>query len=70
ELKKMNDVLSKDMHEKIWGRLNQYIKEYGEINKCKIILGTQGNGNIFYGKEGVDITTKILEYVNTKYEGN
>lgn len=70
ELKQMNDFLSKDMHEKIWGRLNQYIKEYGEANKCKIILGTQGNGNIFYGKEELNITTKILEYANTKYEGN
>ncbi|WP_159025810.1 OmpH family outer membrane protein [Aquimarina sp. Aq78] len=70
ELKKMNDYLSKDIRQKVWNRLDQYIKEYGIANQCKIILGTQGVGNVMYAQEEIDITTKVLEYANTKYEGN
>ncbi|EZH72250.1 hypothetical protein ATO12_25280 [Aquimarina atlantica] len=70
ELKKMNEYLSNDMRQKVWNRLNQYIKEYGIANQCKIILGTRGVGNIMFAQEEIDITTKVLEYANTKYEGN
>ncbi|PKV51941.1 periplasmic chaperone for outer membrane proteins Skp [Aquimarina sp. MAR_2010_214] len=70
ELKKMNEYLSKDISQKVWTRLNQYVKEYGIANQCKIILGTQGVGNIMYAQEEIDITTKVLEYANAKYEGN
>jgi outer membrane protein len=70
ELKKMNEYLSKDISQKVWNRLNQYVKEYGIANQCKVILGTQGVGNIMYAQEEIDITTRVLEYANTKYEGN
>nr|WP_298541189.1 OmpH family outer membrane protein [uncultured Aquimarina sp.] len=70
ELRKINEYFSNEMSQQVWNRLNQYIKEYGEANQYKIILGTQGNGNIMFAQDGVDITTTVLEYANTKYEGN
>ncbi|AXT53936.1 OmpH family outer membrane protein [Aquimarina sp. BL5] len=70
ELRKINEYFSNDVSQQVWNRLNQYIKEYGEANEYKIILGTQGNGNIMFAEDGIDITEKILEYANNKYEGN
>nr|WP_298320900.1 OmpH family outer membrane protein [uncultured Aquimarina sp.] len=70
ELRKINEYFSNDVSQQVWNRLNQYIKEYGEANEYKIILGTQGNGNIMFAENGIDITEKILEYANNKYEGN
>ncbi|WP_299311233.1 OmpH family outer membrane protein [uncultured Aquimarina sp.] len=70
ELRKINEYFSKEVSQQVWNRLNQYIKEYGESNQYRIILGTQGNGNIMFAREGVDITETVLEYANTKYEGN
>ncbi len=70
ELKKMNEYFSKDLSQKVWNRLNQYIKEYSETKAYKIVLGTQGTGNIMYAQEGIDITEEVLIYVNEKYEGN
>ncbi|MBQ4822483.1 OmpH family outer membrane protein [Aquimarina sp. MMG016] len=70
ELRKMNEYFSKDLSQKVWNRLNQYIKEYGEANEYKIVLGTQGNGNVMFAEEGINITEDILIYANHKYEGN
>ncbi len=70
ELRKINEYFSKEVSQQVWNRLNQYIKEYGETHTLKIILGTQGNGNVMYAQQGIDITTSVLEYANTKYEGN
>ncbi|SEK30267.1 periplasmic chaperone for outer membrane proteins Skp [Aquimarina amphilecti] len=70
ELRKINDHFSKEVSQQVWNRLNQYIEEYGESNKYEIILGTQGNGNIMFAQDGIDITEEVLEYVNNKYEGN
>jgi len=70
ELKTMSDYFSNDVSQQVWNRLNTYIKEYGEANKFKIVIGTQGNGNVMYADEAIDITADLLEYSNNKYEGN
>ena len=70
ELRQMKEVLAQELNQKVWKRLNQYVKEYAENKKYLIVLGTQGNGNVMFGKEQVDITEDILIYVNNKYEGN
>ena len=70
ELKQMEAYLSKDVSQQVWNRLNTYIKDYGKVNEYQLILGTQGSGNIMYGEESLDITLDLLEYANTKYEGN
>lgn len=70
EFRTMAEELSNSTNQKIWKRLNQYVKEYGELNDYKIVLGTQGSGNVMYAEENADITEAILIYANDKYEGN
>lgn len=65
----MKDYFSKEISQQIWDRLNGYISEYGKAQKCKIILGTQGGGNVMYADESADVTGAILEFANAKYEG-
>jgi len=68
-LSAMKDYFSKEVSQQIWDRLNGYINEYGKAQQCKIILGTQGGGNVMYGDELADLTEEILGYANAKYEG-
>ncbi len=69
-LKEMTKLLSNDISNKVWKRLNVYIKEYGEVNGYDIIMGTQGSGNVMYAKDVIDITNEILNYSNNRYEGS
>lgn len=54
----------------IWSQLNQYIGEFGKENGYDYVFGTNGEGNLMFAKEDKDITKKVLEYVNAKYQGN
>lgn len=69
-LQELQDNYANKLSQNVWNRLNTYIKAYAEIKKLKIILGTSGNGNVMYAQESIDITAKILEFSNKKYEGN
>ncbi len=62
--------LSNDVFTKVWTYLNDYITEYGDMEEYTLILGASGNGNIMYGNETADITTDLLNYANSKYNGN
>lgn len=55
--------------EKIWKRINQYLKEFSEINNYDLIIGTQNDG-AFAGNSKLEITTQAVDYINRKYEGN
>jgi outer membrane protein len=62
--------LTQSYNEQIWKQLNQYIKEYGEINKYSYIYGATGQGGIMYARETENITEEVISYVNARYEGN
>ncbi|WP_346882333.1 OmpH family outer membrane protein [uncultured Algibacter sp.] len=66
----LQDNYSHNLSNNVWARLNSYIKDYALIHNLKVILGTNGNGNVMYGEASINITTKILEFSNRKYEGN
>ncbi|NQY30181.1 MAG: OmpH family outer membrane protein [Flavobacteriaceae bacterium] len=66
----MKQHFSNVVSQQIWDRLNAYIKEFGKAQGFKIILGTQGGGNVMYGDDAMDVTSSVLEYANLKYEGN
>jgi len=65
----MKQHFSKVVSQQIWDRLNANINEYGKAQQYKIILGTQGGGNIMFADDSVDLTAEVLEYANAKYEG-
>lgn len=55
--------------EQVYGKINGYIKEYGELEGYKMILGTTANGSLLYADSAIDITDKLIIFVNKKYEG-
>lgn len=50
----------------VMDKVNDYLKRYGEKMNYSIILGSQ-NGNIVYGKEGLDITDEVIKGLNEEY---
>lgn len=70
ELKEIKSFVKEDINNKVWERLNGYMIEYGREKKITLILGAQGQGNIMYGNELVDITQDFINYANFKFEGN
>lgn len=66
----LQDNYSQNLSNNVWSRLNAYINEYAQINNLKIIFGANGNGNLMYGHESINVTPQILEFSNKKYEGN
>lgn len=69
EFKNMNKRFSSEISRTVWNRLNTYVNEYGMANDYKIVLGTQGNGNVMFAQKGKDITDKVMHYCNSRYEG-
>lgn len=55
--------------EKIWKRIESYVKDYPKINEAKIILGSQNYGDVLYVDSKTDITKDLLNYINKRYEG-
>jgi len=65
----MKQHFSKVVSQQIWDRLNTYINEFGKSQEYKIVLGTQGGGNVMFADDSVDVTAEVLKYANAKYEG-
>jgi outer membrane protein len=49
---------------KVLGKVNDYIKKYGEDKGYSIIMAATQYGNIVYAEKGMDITEKVLEGLN------
>lgn len=56
--------------EKIWKRLNEYIKEYSSNNGYKLVLGSTNQQQVLYADSDVDITNDLIIFVNKRYEGD
>ena len=69
KLQEMGQYFSKDVSQQVWTRINAYMKQYGDLNNYTIIIGTQGNGTIMYGKDKHNITEEFIVFANNKYEG-
>lgn len=61
--------ISSTFNEQIVNQINRYIKEYAIMNNYSIIHGTDGNGNIMYAEEDLDVTNKVIQYINKKHAG-
>ncbi len=55
---------SQDEIDSIIKKVKTFVKEYGKKNGYTYIYGETEVGNIFYAKEGLDITDKILSELN------
>lgn len=63
------DRLKGNYDEQIWNRLNTYVKEYGDKNGLDLILGANGSGSLMHGKENMNISKQVVDYVNAHYDG-
>jgi len=63
-----NNSLKEQMNSQIYGRINEYVNEYGKKNNYDIILGANGTGNVMYGSMGKNITEDVLKFINKRYE--
>jgi len=70
QFQNMNNELSENANKQIWTRLNAYAKEYGQANNIKVVLDARNSQTILYADPAYEITDKLLEFVNAKYEGN
>ncbi len=69
EFAEENERLTQEYDEQLWKQLNTYVKEYGKDNNFKYIFGAEGSGSIMYASGVDNITSQIVTYVNSKYQG-
>ena len=67
-LEKVYAETNKAINEQVWKRLNPLMKEYGEKNHLKLMIGANGMGTVLYNEEGIDLTDDMIRFVNKKYE--
>lgn len=53
---------------KVLGKVNDYIKRYGEKNGYAIIMAATQYGNIVYAEQGKDITDEVLKGLNQEIQ--
>lgn len=57
------------INQSMLNQINAYLKEYGQENDYSYIFGVTDNGSILYGNTDEDLTEKVLDYINKKYQG-
>lgn len=60
-------AVSQKYTNEVYERLNTYIKEYGKKNKLGVIIGSNGQGNVMYRDDAMDVTEKLITFINEKY---
>jgi len=64
------DKEDKEMTTGVMNQINEYIKNYAKEEGYDMILCNNASyQSVGFAKEQIDITQKILEYANKKYEG-
>ena len=64
---KLFQELSSKYTTEVNNRLNEYIESFSEENNFDILLGSGGQGNVMFTKKEVNVTDKLIEYINKKY---
>jgi outer membrane protein len=70
QFEESNEEQYKQYSEGIWKQINQYVTEYGKENGLSFIHGANGSGALMYADSTLNITDKIITYINHKYVGN
>lgn len=69
EFDQFNQTFALEESDKIWLRINSYTKEFSKENNYKIIIGSENKRDVLFADETVDVTSKLLKYINKKYAG-
>lgn len=58
----------KKMNEQLKDTINTFLKQYNKKRKYQIILSNTMNDNVLYAKDGYDITSEVIEILNSRYK--
>ncbi len=61
---------SQTQNDSLVQKVKNFVKEYGQTNGYKFILGSNEAGSVMYGDEASDLTQVILEALNASYTNN
>lgn len=62
------EELSGQYTKEVNSRLNKYIKEFSEKHNYDMVIASQGQGNVMYVSDKMDVTKELLKYINKKYQ--
>lgn len=60
-------AVSQKYTNEVYQRLNDYIKDFGKKNHYGVIIGSNGQGNVMYRDDAMDVTDKLIAFINQKY---
>jgi outer membrane protein len=60
--------LKQSANQKIANQLNEYVAQFSKDREYEVVLGANGDGNIWYSAESANVTKELIVYVNEKYE--
>jgi outer membrane protein len=69
ELEQFNQNFAVEETTKIWSRIHSYTAEFSKENKYQLVIGSQNKQSVLFADENIDVTNKLLIYINKKYEG-
>jgi len=69
KLKQLEKHYTTDASSQVWDRLYQYAREFANKENIQMIISTQKNSNVMYGDSINNVTSELIKYCNTKYEG-
>ena len=58
---------SAEAEAQLWNQINVHVSNYGKENNYSMIIGAMGNGNLMYADSTLDVTSKVIDYMNKKY---
>ena len=58
--------LSQDLYDKI----TAYLKKYSQENGLQVVLKFDGTSDLWYGADGLDISTQVIEGLNAEYKAS
>jgi outer membrane protein len=69
EFTQANEALAQQYTSQIWSQLNQYLQDYGHAKGYEYIFGANGDGNLMFADDAVNITEEVKGYVNERFKG-
>ena len=69
ELEQFNRNFAGEESLKIWARIHDYVTDFSKENHYKLVLGSENKNTVLSASDEVDVTNKLIYYINNKYEG-
>lgn len=69
KIQESKDQVKYELEQQIWNQLNQYLGEFGALEKYDLIHGSMNGGELIYVNSTLDVTDEVLMFINNKYNG-